>query len=362
MKPLSAPYYAEVALTARCNLACPYCHFRNSASETANELSTEEWLNVFAELGELKLCRLTLSGGEILLRDDLPRLIEGACRNHLRYSFLSNGWLFEERHAEMLKESKRCNLVQISIDGTEKEHDAIRGAGSFSRAIRAVEIIRRHRLPLQVRLTVGKANLGTLMDTARFLLDEIGLPSVAVNWAQHFTSKNDTSDLRHLLSIREQLQCMVEIKEVQAAYPGRFGEGKSGFKHLAARWNDILNRRELVGGALLRCPAHLERIAIRADGAITPCNHISHVVLGYVGRDRIMDLWRNSPILNEMRAHDCDPASTFPACRECEYNPYCRPAWICYELGERATPYCLKQYQEAAPDFDFGALKWKKNA
>ena len=66
MRPLSAPYYAEVALTARCNLHCGYCYFRNSACETPEELTTGEWLDVFAEFGQMKMLKVILSGGEVL--------------------------------------------------------------------------------------------------------------------------------------------------------------------------------------------------------------------------------------------------------------------------------------------------------
>lgn len=359
MQPLSAPYYAEAALTARCNLHCGYCYFRNSACETPEELTTGEWLDVFAEFGQMKMFKVILSGGEVLLREDLPQLIEGVCRNNMRFSLLSNGYFFEDRHAVMLKESGRCNSVQISVDGVEEVHDSIRGRGSFARAVRAIGILREHGLRTQVRITIGKHNLGTLMETVRYLLEEAGVPVVAANWAQHFSCKEGDGDSGHLLSMREQLQSMVEVKRVHAAFPERFLVKKAAFTNVANRWKDILDRRELTGASLLRCPAQLERISIRADGAITPCNHISHMVLGWAGKDRIIDVWRNSPVLLEMREHDCDPAEEFPACAACGYNRYCRPAGACFDQSERATPYCLKKYQEAAPDFDFERLEWK---
>lgn len=89
----------------------------------------------------MKMLKVILSGGEVLLREDLPQLIEGVCRNNMRFSLLSNGYFFEDRHAVMLKESGRCNSVQISVDGVEEVHDAIRGRGSFARAVRAIGIL-----------------------------------------------------------------------------------------------------------------------------------------------------------------------------------------------------------------------------
>lgn len=149
------------------------------------------------------------------------------------------------------------------------------------------------------------------METVRYLLEEAGVPTVAANWAQHFSCKEDDGDSGHLLSMREQLQSMVEIKRVHAAFPERFLVKKAAFTNVANRWKDILDRKELAGSRLLRCPAQLERISIRADGAITPCNHISHMVLGWAGKDRIIDVWRNSPVLLEMREHDCDRRRSF---------------------------------------------------
>lgn len=203
MRPYSSPLRAEAALTSRCNLRCRYCHFFGSAGEKKRELDTAEWLGIFDELGAMKVMELTLTGGEVLLREDLPELIAGIRRNNMRFLLLSNGFAFEEHHAAMLKESGRCVYVQISIDGPEAANDLARGSGTYARAVRAMKLVLRYGIPLTVRMTVGRHNFRLLPETARLMIEENSVRALTCNPAFHFTGKEDESDLPWIMSRRE---------------------------------------------------------------------------------------------------------------------------------------------------------------
>lgn len=217
--PTPSPLRAEAALTSRCNLRCRYCHFFGSAGEKKRELDTAEWLGIFDELGAMKVMELTLTGGEVLLREDLPELIAGIRRNNMRFLLLSNGFAFEERHAAMLKESGRCVYVQISIDGPEAAHDLARGSGTYARAVRAMELVRRCDLPLTVRMTVGRHNFRLLPETARLRIEENNVRALTCNPAFHFAGKKDESDLPWIMSRREFLTALSDALATAGTTP-----------------------------------------------------------------------------------------------------------------------------------------------
>ena len=83
------------------------------------DLSTEEWLQFFDELGSLGVMNLSLAGGEPFIREDLTILLEGIVRNRMRFSLLSNGALIDDEMAAFLAGTGRCDHVQISVDGSK---------------------------------------------------------------------------------------------------------------------------------------------------------------------------------------------------------------------------------------------------
>jgi len=64
---------AEV--THRCPLHCVYCSNPLEMQQRSNELSTEDWISVFRQAGEMGLLQLHLTGGDHLARTDLTELV-----------------------------------------------------------------------------------------------------------------------------------------------------------------------------------------------------------------------------------------------------------------------------------------------
>ena len=63
-------------------------------------------------------------------------LIDGIVAANLRFSVLSNGTLITPQMARLLAATRRCDYVQVSVDGSHAAtHDSACGRGSFSRAL-----------------------------------------------------------------------------------------------------------------------------------------------------------------------------------------------------------------------------------
>ncbi|MBI4382146.1 MAG: radical SAM protein, partial [candidate division NC10 bacterium] len=72
------PYTLVAELTYKCPLKCLYCSNPVNFHEMRNELSTEQWVRTFSEAADLGVVQLHLSGGEPVVRKDLPELIRHA--------------------------------------------------------------------------------------------------------------------------------------------------------------------------------------------------------------------------------------------------------------------------------------------
>lgn len=145
--------YLLVHLTGRCNLRCAHCY----ASETGGEdLPFEFLLRAISEFEQGGGLRLLLSGGEPLLHPDFWHVDELLPGLNLRAVLLTNGTLLTLDAARRL----HVHEVQVSLDGMEESHDALRGHGSFARARRGLEAAREAGLQVSVASTVNALNLG----------------------------------------------------------------------------------------------------------------------------------------------------------------------------------------------------------
>jgi SynChlorMet cassette radical SAM/SPASM protein ScmE len=211
---MHTPRSVVLEITSRCNLRCSYCYFFDNPGVSYLDLPTEEWLQFIDELGDCGVMNVTISGGEVFIRPDLPQLISGIVKNRMRFSILSNGTLIDDDIASFLAKTGRCDYVQVSIDGSSAEvHDTCRDKGSFERAVRGIRILQNHDVPMTVRMTLHRFNVNDLENTAHFVLEELNLPDFSTN-AAGFSGlcQKNSEDL--LLSVEERQTTMAELTEV----------------------------------------------------------------------------------------------------------------------------------------------------
>lgn len=355
MAVMRTPRSVDVEITARCNLRCTYCYFFDNPSVEYRDLPTEEWLQFFAECGQCGVMDITLAGGEPFLRPDLPELLEGIFRHHMRFSLLSNGTLIDDRIAAVIAGTGRCNCVQISLDGSCPEtHDACRGAGAFERAVRGIRTLQRHRVPVAVRVTIHRGNVHDLEATARFLLEDLGLSDLSTNAVGYLGSCRHNAG-ETLLTTRDRQKAMETLLRLSRTYDGRIS-AQAGPLAEARTWQRMVEAQLQGappfsnGGTLTGCGCPASRIVARADGALVPCTMLAHLVLGRINRDSLAEVWLRSPALNHLRQRQTIPLTAFPFCAGCPYIPYCTgncPALAYALTGEVDHPSpdaCLRRF------------------
>lgn len=133
------PVSVNFELTVRCNLQCRMCwlwgEHRVGASFVGEELDTATVLRTIDDLARYRPF-IYLQGGEVLLRKDLPLIMQRLSARHLIFGFTTNGTLITNELAEAIV--RYAGAVSISLDGPEMKHDSVRGTGSFQRTCEGI--------------------------------------------------------------------------------------------------------------------------------------------------------------------------------------------------------------------------------
>ena len=140
--------------TSACNLHCTGCW----AAEYGNKLnlSYEEMDDIIDQANDLGCYMFLFTGGEPLVRKkDILRL----CEAHNDCVFLSftNATLIDEEFADEMLRVKNF-IPAISVEGFEQATDDRRGHGTYQAVVKAMEILRRKKLPFGISCCYTSAN------------------------------------------------------------------------------------------------------------------------------------------------------------------------------------------------------------
>lgn len=358
MKLMKTPRSVDIDITSACNLRCKYCYHFTSPGDVRKDADTGEWLSFFEELGKCAVMDVYLGGGEPFLRHDLKELIGGIVRNRMRFKMLSNGTLVTHELASYIASTGRCDSIQVSIDGSRPEtHDMSRGTGNFEKACDGIRTLKEYGIPVTVRVTINRHNVEDLDGIARFLLDDMELPAFSTNSAGPMgLCRQNREEIELTIADRQAaMECLLRLSE---KYDGRI-HAQAGPLAEARLWNTMEEARKMNapptqnGAFLTACGGMMTKIAVRADGVITPCAQLSHRELGRMGRDSLIDIWQGHQELKRLRERITIPLSSFAFCEGCGYIPYCTgncPAVSYALLKEENHPNpvaCLRRFLEA---------------
>jgi mycofactocin biosynthetic radical S-adenosylmethionine protein MftC len=134
---LHSPICLTWELTYACNLACVHC-LSSSGRRDPRELTTAECETVIDTLQRMQVFYVNIGGGEPTVRPDFWELVDYSTAHQVGVKFSTNGINLDAAAARRLADSDYVD-VQISLDGaTAQVNDAVRGAGSYRTATRAM--------------------------------------------------------------------------------------------------------------------------------------------------------------------------------------------------------------------------------
>lgn len=168
--------YVRLSVTDKCNLRCFYClpEGHKDFECSRNKLSFEEIATVMAAFGELGVSRVRITGGEPLLRKDLPVLVKmlADLPGIDDLSISTNAYLLE-RDARALKDAG-ARRINVSLDSLRPERfrDITRGA-ELEKVLAGLQAAREVGLdPVKINMVVMKGiNADEVEDMVEYCID-----------------------------------------------------------------------------------------------------------------------------------------------------------------------------------------------
>jgi 12,18-didecarboxysiroheme deacetylase len=164
-------------VTRACNLKCVHCYAHATDEATGNELTTDQGRAMIDDLAAYGVPVLLFSGGEPLVRKDMPELAAYAVEKGMRAVISTNGTLISKSIAQTLKQIG-LSYVGISLDGLEPVNDHFRGvSGAFRKAMNGIRNSQEAGIKVGLRFTINKRNVKEISGIFD-LLEEMEIPRV----------------------------------------------------------------------------------------------------------------------------------------------------------------------------------------
>jgi len=240
------PATVLISPTMRCNLSCVGCYAGKYTR--SDDLEFEAVDRIIQEGKEAGVSFFTILGGEPFIRDDMYRIYKK--HNDVEFLVFTNGTLIDDKVAAKLAGLGNIFLT-LSIEGFEEETDQRRGKGVYKKVLRAMDILKKHKLPFGCSAAVTRKNIKIV--TSDKFADMIIEKGAAILWYFLYTPIGKDPDLSLMPTPGERLY----LKERR----GYIRENKSLF--VIDFWNDA----PYVGG----CIAAREYIHINHKGDVEPC-------------------------------------------------------------------------------------------
>ena len=178
--PPSAPYRMDLALTYRCNNACPHCYVGREAGYA--ELDTDTWKRIVDRVWDAGIPHVCFTGGEATLRGDLAELVGYAEEEGLVTGLLTNGRrLSDEAFVQELVDAG-LDHVQITLESHDPAiHDGMVAAeGAWEETVQGIRNTVAAGLYTTTNTTITRENVPTIQETVTFIAS-LGVPTFACN-------------------------------------------------------------------------------------------------------------------------------------------------------------------------------------
>ena len=261
--------YLRISVTDKCNLRCVYCMPLHGMEWLRREelLTYEEITEIVRAMAGMGLKRVRFTGGEPLVRKDLPELVRRvAAVDGVEDLSLSTNAVLLVEHAEALADAG-LNRVNVSLDSLRPERvDAIaRRPGCFDRIVAGLDAAERmgfHPIKINVVLMRGQND------------DEIATFAAITRerpWHVRFieimpTSSNLDLSAESYVSCAEALDRVRSIGDIEPAM-GPTGNGPATY----FRFNDAPGTVGVITPMSHNFCDRCNRMRLTADGQLRPC-------------------------------------------------------------------------------------------
>jgi [mycofactocin precursor peptide]-tyrosine decarboxylase / 3-amino-5-[(4-hydroxyphenyl)methyl]-4,4-dimethylpyrrolidin-2-one synthase len=299
---LSAPVNLTWEMTLECNLRCRHC-LSNSGVPHPDELSTIECLSVIDELARLKVFQINIGGGEPFIRPDFFEILAYAEEKGIVSCVSTNGTLLDRDACRQLSTHKGLYL-QVSLDGVNEEsNDAIRGKGSYRRALRGMQELANHGVDFSINMVLMRHNYDQL-EAFKMLAADVG---ASLRVSRFRPSGRGKENWEELAPDKVQLENFARWLENDT----HVLTGDSFFSLTSERRRRL--GLDLCGAAKMTC-------CLSPLGDFYPCAFLqeSRFQAGNVRQVSLKETWLHSEVFRtfrELEVKSCHSCHRFDSCR-----------------------------------------------
>lgn len=319
------PFFLQWNITDSCNLSCSHCYRDEPVTDLTRPELTRVLDDFSAFLGHIgRKGRVMLSGGEPMTSPHIFTLAEECTARGLPVRVLSNGTLIDSAAARSLADAG-VRSVQVSLEGTRRTHERVRGAGSYAAALDGMRAAREAGLEVTLAFTLTSANmreLAAITRLARKHADRFHL-------ARHVPIGRGAALEARPLTAAELRDALVQLNDQRT----RLHRAGVDIPMRDPLWKALLASGAGCETCVSGCSIGYNGVCVDADGTAYPCRRLP-IRLGNVLETPLAELWEH-PALTRLRDRD----SLEGRCGRCAIR------WVCG--GCRAVAQALLGYPMA---------------
>ena len=290
---ISPPRWLLAELTYACPLQCPYCSNPVDYSKYPDEISTEDWKRVLSQARKMGAVQLGFSGGEPLVRKDLPELVKHARELGYYSNLITSGYGLTE---EKIIELKVAGLdhIQISIQASTQElNDHIAGTKSYVQKQEVARLVKKHEYPMVLCVVIHRENIHQMQEILE-MAENLGADYVELANTQYYGWAHLNRDL--LLPNQEQFE---QAEKIAQAFKERVADKMKIYYVVPDYYEDRPKACMNGWGTTF--------LTIAPDGVALPC-HEARALPGLdcpnVNDFSIEKIWNESKAFNFFRGQD----------------------------------------------------------
>lgn len=286
----NSPEQVTLFVTNKCNCKCKHC-FVSNLNKIEKELTLDEIKRVSKELP--KFTYLLLGGGEPFMRDDLEDIINTFYVNNnvLNTSVSTNGFFTEKivkTVKDILSKYNHHLIINISMDGIGKEHDAIRQNKVFDKAVKTIKELKKIKNPnlnVGVIITMSPYNQTKLKEIYNYA-KKLGVDSISLNYMRGV--KGDM-DIKYYDEMREIMKKDLKNKKLS---------GFHGFLFSKINLASKIKMRETISRIVkekyyIPCYAGKLNCVITNTGKVYPCEMLNKS-MGDLRKESFKEIWNSA--------------------------------------------------------------------
>ena len=262
-------------LTEKCDLACSMCR---RGEKRGGELSLLD-LRKLAWVNELENHDIVITGGEPTLCHDFESIICYISKIARTVSICTNGI----NNSYLTKKFFLPNIrIQISLDGTEKYHDSIRGVDTYKKVFLTIEKLEELEVPYTIATVVSRKNKECMIELSSRLAKLKKMQYWSISYEMPFgsaTSQNMMPSEEWNLFVDTMLEFVDFKMKIKKIFPLKlYDEYREKLESLFA--NNICSN----------CGSGREKIYIYPNLEVYPCTCLTDFSLGNWGRTSLKEI------------------------------------------------------------------------